>query len=306
MNLTPLQALRALIITRTLEMVEAAPHDFSKITDGDEVDELWEALQEDYPDTMTDAANEVRGSGRSTGLAVPVSRNYDPEAVAVLTPFGRWVGFTYWAGGGKHGNPEEIEWQEDAYWVDAEIDQTLRLDYKFTATGTMPEPFDETTISDFHARLAAMNTFCAPVTTESMAGQNVFAWINTESQRLVMQMGEDAAAGVGPMSAFQKAFGTGPVSGVVASLFAAEMMATPAKNYFELVYHTPELGDFTVTIQRTEGERPTEQLAAAQKQRDELLAALKDAVKTWEEGDDDDVSGGMRRANDLIAKLAAE
>ena len=273
-QITPLHALRALIITRTLEMVDAAPHDFSKVTTGEEVDDLWDALQEDYPDTMQDATNEVRGSGRSTGLPVPSSRHYEPEANAVLTPFGRWVGFTYWTGGGKHSNPEEITWMDDAYWVNAEIDQVLRLDYKFTAAGTMPEPFDEAEISDFHARLAAMNAFCAPVTTESMAGLNVFDWINLETQRIKDGMVSDHAAGVSPMGAFQNAFGSGPVSGVVAELFSREFLSTSAKNYYELVYSTQAMGDFTVTIQRVEGERPAEQLLKAEQRIAELEAQL--------------------------------
>jgi len=29
----------------------------------------------------------------------------------------KWVGWTYWYGGGKHGEPESVEWMEDAYFV---------------------------------------------------------------------------------------------------------------------------------------------------------------------------------------------
>jgi hypothetical protein len=30
---------------------------------------------------------------------------------------GSWVGWTYWYGGGKHGEPGSIKWVEDAYDV---------------------------------------------------------------------------------------------------------------------------------------------------------------------------------------------
>ncbi len=30
---------------------------------------------------------------------------------------GSWVGWTYWYGGGKHGEPGSIPWIEDAYDV---------------------------------------------------------------------------------------------------------------------------------------------------------------------------------------------
>ena len=30
-------------------------------------------------------------------------------------PDGSWVGWTYWYGGGKYGEPEAIDWMDDAY-----------------------------------------------------------------------------------------------------------------------------------------------------------------------------------------------
>lgn len=87
--------------------------EISKTLTGDEVDELW-----DYADDITDAINEIRKSGEYTGLNAEYSRHYESDAVAVQCPTGEWVGFTYWYGGGKHGEPEAIDWIEHAYDVE--------------------------------------------------------------------------------------------------------------------------------------------------------------------------------------------
>lgn len=301
-QLMPIHALKAAIIQHALDLLKFAPHNFTAAT-ADDVDELWNVMRADYPDTMQDAQNEVRCMGRKTGLATPASRHMEVDAVAILTPFNQWVGFNHWHGGGKHADAEEIEWLSGSYWVQAETDQVLRLELKFSSPEGMPEPYDPTEMAEFYQRLEAMNAFCAPVTTESMAGQNVYTWINTESQKVVETMGEDAAAGVGPMTAFKKAFGDGPVSGVVATLFAQEFMATPAKNYIELHYNTPEMGNFTVTIQKHDHKTPGQRIAEVEDERDDLLMQLKDTVAAWEKGDD--VFGGIERARKLIAKLEA-
>ena len=34
---------------------------------------------------------------------------------------GSWVGWTYFFGGGKHGEPSEMPWMEDAYDVATEV-----------------------------------------------------------------------------------------------------------------------------------------------------------------------------------------
>lgn len=79
---------------------------------GEEVDDLWDEAED-----LGEAISEMRTGGIPTGLPTQSSRHYENEAVAVQCPTGEWVGFTYWYGGGKHGNPEEIEWIEFAYDV---------------------------------------------------------------------------------------------------------------------------------------------------------------------------------------------
>lgn len=86
----------------------------------EEVIDLW-----DDEDDIYDAISEIRTSGYDTGLDAPYSRHYESDAVAVQCPNGEWVGFTYWHGGGKHGNPEEIDWIEHAYDVSCVEEQKM-------------------------------------------------------------------------------------------------------------------------------------------------------------------------------------
>lgn len=81
------------------------------------VDDLYERLLV-TSDLHWDLKSEIRGGSERTGLPVAYSRlqrSYECESVAAQMPDGSWVGWTYWHGGGKHGNPEEIDWMEDAY-----------------------------------------------------------------------------------------------------------------------------------------------------------------------------------------------
>lgn len=50
-----------------------------------------------------------------TNIDAPYSRHYESRSVARKLSDGNWVGWTYWYGGGKYGDPESIDWIEDAY-----------------------------------------------------------------------------------------------------------------------------------------------------------------------------------------------
>ncbi|WP_244097750.1 hypothetical protein [Burkholderia anthina] len=45
--------------------------------------------------------------------------------MAAQAPDGSWVGWNYWYGGGKHGEPEAVEWIEDAYDVRVTGERTV-------------------------------------------------------------------------------------------------------------------------------------------------------------------------------------
>lgn len=81
--------------------------------DDSNVDELYLKTE-----GLEDAISEIRCSGQETSIPTQYSqhsRHYDSHSVAFKTVDGSWVGWTYWFGGGKFGEPELIEWIEDSY-----------------------------------------------------------------------------------------------------------------------------------------------------------------------------------------------
>ena len=73
-----------------------------------------------------DAMYEVRCCGENTGITDRYSsRHYECDEVAAQCPDGKWVGWTYWHGGGKHGEPEAIDWMNDAYDVSVTEEEKL-------------------------------------------------------------------------------------------------------------------------------------------------------------------------------------
>ena len=112
--MTPQQKIKQLILFREADLNESDTT-FAEALTADEVDEYYDNLV--AADCHWDALEEVRGSGTETGLPCEYSRHYESKSVACLALDGTWVGWTYWYGGGKHGEPEAIDWIEHAYDV---------------------------------------------------------------------------------------------------------------------------------------------------------------------------------------------
>ena len=94
----------------------------------DEIDESFAKFKEDG--SLDDCDNEVRCSGVETGIDCnQSSRHYETESVAIEV-LGSWVGFTYWSGGGKYGEPELVPWIEDAYFVSAKPKIVTAYDFE--------------------------------------------------------------------------------------------------------------------------------------------------------------------------------
>lgn len=79
----------------------------------DQINEFYDELEEAGEEY--DFLYELRSCGETTNVPREYSRHYESESVAAQAPNGQWVGWTYWYGGGKHGNPEEIDWVGQAY-----------------------------------------------------------------------------------------------------------------------------------------------------------------------------------------------
>lgn len=102
------------------------------------VDEVFDTNNDDCQ--LQDAISEIRCSGTETGLACEWSRHYESNAVAAQMPDGSWVGWTYWYGGGKHGEPEAIDWMDSAYDVAVTEEQKMVTVRTFSkATGERHE-----------------------------------------------------------------------------------------------------------------------------------------------------------------------
>ena len=69
-------------------------------------------------DCILDAESEFRCSGIETEFDCGYRRHYESYQVAKKLDSGIWVSWTYWYGGGKHGEPDAIDWISDAYFVD--------------------------------------------------------------------------------------------------------------------------------------------------------------------------------------------
>lgn len=73
----------------------------------------------------SDIKGDFRSGDVETGLPCEYSRHYESKAVAAQMVDGSWVGWTYWYGGGKHGEPEAIDWIDDAYDLDVTEEEKL-------------------------------------------------------------------------------------------------------------------------------------------------------------------------------------
>ena len=77
------------------------------------VDEQYDTLVElEY---HWDYESEFREGTVETKLPTCYSRHYECKEVARKLSDGTWVGWTYYYGGGKHGDPESVPWMDDAY-----------------------------------------------------------------------------------------------------------------------------------------------------------------------------------------------
>ncbi|PHM37148.1 hypothetical protein [Xenorhabdus innexi] len=79
------------------------------------IDDMYDEVENS--DVIFDLLDQIRGGTIETNIDAPLSRHYETKSVASKTPDGAWVGWTYWYGGGKHSDPEEIDWIEDAYFL---------------------------------------------------------------------------------------------------------------------------------------------------------------------------------------------
>jgi hypothetical protein len=132
--MTPEQKIKQLIVIKVCkwEKVQAPP-----MPDGDTVDAMYaEYAENQYPDAAQDIRNEIRCGEEYTGFSVltggRLHRDYDADSVAAQMHDGSWVGWVYWQGGGRHGEPGAINWMSDAYEVTCTEAEKVIIERKFT------------------------------------------------------------------------------------------------------------------------------------------------------------------------------
>ena len=85
----------------------------------DTIDDIYDGCEGDEgavnEDSIQDAMGECREGQIETKLETQYSRHYECEEVAAKYLDGSYIGWTYWHGGGKHGEPEAIDWVSEAY-----------------------------------------------------------------------------------------------------------------------------------------------------------------------------------------------
>lgn len=79
-----------------------------------------------------DIEYEFREGHVETDITPEYSSHYESRSVATKTSDGEWIGWTYWYGGGKYGEPGSIDWMGEAYELDCVEEQKVVTVRKFT------------------------------------------------------------------------------------------------------------------------------------------------------------------------------
>lgn len=102
--MTPVQKIKALLL------YEISDKHRKKITKNN-VDDLFEK----YMDDLWDIIYEWASGEFETDIKPEYDRHYESRSVGAEMIDGSLVGWTYYYGGGKWGDPGSIRWWEDAY-----------------------------------------------------------------------------------------------------------------------------------------------------------------------------------------------
>ena len=139
--MTPEQKIKHAILVRDAELIEEEL-DTPRITK-DNIDELYDENAD-----LCDAEEEIRRGEVETGIPCDWSRHYESKSVAAKMPDGSWVGWTYWYGGGKHGEPYAVDWMELAYDLDCKEEEKLVIVQTFTKAEPKEEDQSKPALSD--------------------------------------------------------------------------------------------------------------------------------------------------------------
>lgn len=129
------QTLLAIVVQRAIDDNYEFNEKPTAIT-AENVEELYDELRDD--DAHWDYMSELRQGEVETDIACECSRHYESRSVAAKAPNGQWIGWTYWYGGGKHGEPEGIDWANKAYFLDVTEEEKVVTVRTFTKRQEAP------------------------------------------------------------------------------------------------------------------------------------------------------------------------
>lgn len=143
MTLTATQKIKWAILKRAADNGDVSKAVLAGLTPeqlAEQIDTLYETrlVQEDL---HWDLRNEFREGDQETDIEPehPFERGltyYEKKSVAAQMPDGSWVGWIYWYGGGKHSEPEAIDWMSGAYFVNVEEKPVQIIQRTFTKVVT--------------------------------------------------------------------------------------------------------------------------------------------------------------------------
>lgn len=110
--MTPEQKVKFLILALDARWQQKEAPDYAAMT-GADVDAGYASLVD--AGEHWDSRNETRCGDVETEIPCDGGRHYEAKSVAAQLPDGTWVGWTHYYGGGKHAEPDAIEWMSDAY-----------------------------------------------------------------------------------------------------------------------------------------------------------------------------------------------
>lgn len=131
--MTPEQRIRRDILIRAIEDNDDLNWD-GELT-AENIEEAYDSVLVEN-DAHWDYESDFRCGTEETDVPCDWSRHYEAKSVARQLSDGGWVGWTFWYGGGKHGEPEAIDWMQDAY----ELDVTEEEKVVTVRTWTKREP----------------------------------------------------------------------------------------------------------------------------------------------------------------------
>lgn len=120
--MTPQQKIKYTILLQSKE------YDAKDITD-DNIDKIYHKF---IDDGGYDYEYEFREGTVETAIKCEYSRHLESKSVATQMFDGSWVGWTYWYGGGKHAEPEAIDWMSEAYNLNVVEEEKIMIVRTFT------------------------------------------------------------------------------------------------------------------------------------------------------------------------------